>query len=234
MVVLGMRVAFAAGLAGMIGLIWIFWARKETKPLTTLVGPCQNCRTGPTLQSVQSGAEPHPDIHSDRLSCLLRRSDQGSFELRNVGLRGFPVGWPYQCLQPQALPFPAPLWHSAVFARIAIPEMLKIGYNKQFAAGVVAAGGTCIANPTIGHRDLCDYRRTGCGQTVGGFHPRRILALIYAFLIGGMALIGVLVRLWAASHGENGWCLLRTSNCVCCRDDHLLCLQSVRRRWARS
>ena len=31
---------------------------------------------------------------------------------------------------------------AAVFARIAIPEMLKIGYNKQFAAGVVAAGGT--------------------------------------------------------------------------------------------
>ena len=31
---------------------------------------------------------------------------------------------------------------SAVFARIAIPEMLKIGYNKPFSAGVVAAGGT--------------------------------------------------------------------------------------------
>ncbi|UCE30323.1 MAG: TRAP transporter large permease subunit, partial [Burkholderiales bacterium] len=31
---------------------------------------------------------------------------------------------------------------SAVFARIAIPEMLAIGYDKRFAAGVVAAGGT--------------------------------------------------------------------------------------------
>ena len=31
---------------------------------------------------------------------------------------------------------------AAVFARIAIPEMLKVGYNKAFAAGVVAAGGT--------------------------------------------------------------------------------------------
>ncbi|MEM7320531.1 MAG: TRAP transporter large permease, partial [Pseudomonadota bacterium] len=27
LVVVGMRVAFAAGLAGLIGLIWIFWAR---------------------------------------------------------------------------------------------------------------------------------------------------------------------------------------------------------------
>jgi C4-dicarboxylate transporter, DctM subunit len=31
---------------------------------------------------------------------------------------------------------------SAVFAKIAIPEMLKLGYDKRFAAGVVAAGGT--------------------------------------------------------------------------------------------
>ena len=29
MVILGMRVAFAAGLAGMVGLIWIFWAKKN-------------------------------------------------------------------------------------------------------------------------------------------------------------------------------------------------------------
>ena len=32
MVVLGMRVAFAAGLAGMVGLIWIFWAKKGMDP----------------------------------------------------------------------------------------------------------------------------------------------------------------------------------------------------------
>ena len=31
-VVLGMRVAFAAGLAGLIGLIWIFWAKKSYDP----------------------------------------------------------------------------------------------------------------------------------------------------------------------------------------------------------
>ncbi|MEM7523366.1 MAG: TRAP transporter large permease subunit, partial [Pseudomonadota bacterium] len=28
MVILGMRVAFAAALAGMIGLVWVFWAKK--------------------------------------------------------------------------------------------------------------------------------------------------------------------------------------------------------------
>ncbi|HAV08523.1 MAG TPA: C4-dicarboxylate ABC transporter permease, partial [Rhodobacteraceae bacterium] len=31
---------------------------------------------------------------------------------------------------------------SAVFARIAIPEMQAVGYDKRFAAGVVAAAGT--------------------------------------------------------------------------------------------
>ena len=31
---------------------------------------------------------------------------------------------------------------SAVFARVAIPEMLRYGYDKKLAAGVVAAGGT--------------------------------------------------------------------------------------------
>ena len=31
---------------------------------------------------------------------------------------------------------------AAVFSRIAIPEMLKEGYDKKLAAGVVAAGGT--------------------------------------------------------------------------------------------
>jgi len=28
LVILGMRVAFAAALAGVVGLIWIFWAKK--------------------------------------------------------------------------------------------------------------------------------------------------------------------------------------------------------------
>ena len=31
---------------------------------------------------------------------------------------------------------------AAVFARVAIPEMLRDGYNRKLAAGVVAAGGT--------------------------------------------------------------------------------------------
>ncbi len=29
LIIIGMRVAFAAGIAGLIGLVWIFWAKKE-------------------------------------------------------------------------------------------------------------------------------------------------------------------------------------------------------------
>jgi hypothetical protein len=46
--------------------------------------------------------------------------------------------------QPVAVPLienAATVATSAVFARIAVPEMLKLGYDKRFAAGVVAAGG---------------------------------------------------------------------------------------------
>src|SRR5690606_7481522 len=34
---------------------------------------------------------------------------------------------------------------AAVFARVAIPEMLEAGYDKRLSAGVVAAGGTLDA-----------------------------------------------------------------------------------------
>jgi len=56
---------------------------------------------------------------------------------------------------------------AAVFARIAIPEMLKIGYNKQFAAGIV--------EQDVGKLLLA------------GFIPGAFSAVIYAALIIGIA-----------------------------------------------
>ena len=79
---------------------------------------------------------------------------------------------------------------SAVFARIAIPEMLKIGYDKRFAAGVVAAGGT-LASLIPPSAILVIYAII-VEQSVGklllaGFLPGLVSALIYAGLIVGMA-----------------------------------------------
>jgi len=79
---------------------------------------------------------------------------------------------------------------SAVFARIAIPEMLKLGYDKRFAAGVVAAGGT-LASLIPPSAILVIYAII-VEQSVGklllaGFVPGAVSALIYAALVVGLA-----------------------------------------------
>ena len=51
LVLVGMRVAFAAGLAGLVGLVWIFWAKfcydpdRFGKALTVAVKTRGRCRT---------------------------------------------------------------------------------------------------------------------------------------------------------------------------------------------
>lgn len=79
---------------------------------------------------------------------------------------------------------------SAVFARIAIPEMLSLGYDKRFAAGVVAAGGT-LASLIPPSAILVIYAII-VEQSVGklllaGFLPGAVSALIYAALVVGLA-----------------------------------------------
>ncbi len=79
---------------------------------------------------------------------------------------------------------------SAVFARIAIPEMLKLGYDKRFAAGVVAAGGT-LASLIPPSAILVIYAII-VEQSVGklllaGFLPGAVSAIIYAGLVIGLA-----------------------------------------------
>jgi len=81
---------------------------------------------------------------------------------------------------------------SAVFARIAIPEMLKLNYDKAFAAGVVAAGGT-LASLIPPSAILVIYAII-VEQSVGklllaGFLPGLVSALIYGGLVVGLAKI---------------------------------------------
>jgi tripartite ATP-independent transporter DctM subunit len=75
---------------------------------------------------------------------------------------------------------------SAVFARIAVPEMLKLGYDKRFASGVVAAGGT-LASLIPPSAILVIYAII-VEQDVGallmaGFLPGAVSALIYGALV---------------------------------------------------
>jgi tripartite ATP-independent transporter DctM subunit len=79
---------------------------------------------------------------------------------------------------------------SAVFARIAIPEMLKLGYDRRFAAGVVAAGGT-LASLIPPSAILVIYAiitESSVGQLLlAGFIPGAVSALIYGGLVIGLA-----------------------------------------------
>jgi C4-dicarboxylate transporter DctM subunit len=81
---------------------------------------------------------------------------------------------------------------SAVFARVAIPEMLKMGYDKRFAAGVVAAGGT-LASLIPPSAILVIYAII-VEQDVGtllmaGFIPGIVSAFIYGGLVVFLALM---------------------------------------------
>ena len=78
---------------------------------------------------------------------------------------------------------------AAVFSRVAIPDMLKNGYDKRLAAGVVAAGGT-LASLIPPSAILVIYAiivEESVGKLLlGGFLPGIVSAIIYAMLIVGM------------------------------------------------
>jgi tripartite ATP-independent transporter DctM subunit len=74
---------------------------------------------------------------------------------------------------------------SATMGKIALPEMLKKGYNRQFAAGCVAAGGllAIIIPPSVILVLYAVITNTSVGAClVGGFIPGIITTLV--FMIG--------------------------------------------------
>ena len=148
LVVLGMRVAFAAAMAGITGLILIFWAKKGYDP--------SQFTWALTIAAKTAGQVPHSKVASQALSLIptfimigylayhagLTRA---LFEAAKRWVGWMPGGLGVATVFATAgfaAVSGASVATSAVFARIAIPEMLKIGYDKKFAAGVVAAGGT--------------------------------------------------------------------------------------------
>jgi len=81
---------------------------------------------------------------------------------------------------------------AAVFARVAIPEMLKAGYAQRLAAGVVAAGGT-LATLIPPSAILVIYAiivEESVGRLLlAGFIPGIVSALIYMAIIVGWSLL---------------------------------------------
>ena len=196
MVLLGMRVAFAAGLAGFLGLVWLRWNGFDYNP--------DRFWNAVKISVKVAGLTPHSKVSAQVLSLIpvfiligylayYARLTMALFEAAKRWIAWVPGGLAVSTVFATAgfaAVSGASVATAAVFARIAIPEMLKIGYNKQFAAGVVAAGGT-LASLIPPSAILVIYAII-VEQDVGklllaGFIPGAFSALVYATLIVGIA-----------------------------------------------
>ena len=198
LVVLGVRVAFAAAIAGMIGLIWIFWDKRDYEP--------EQFIWALTVAVKTAGQVPHSKISSQALSLIptfiligylayYAGLTKALFEAAKRWVGWVPGGLAVATVFATAgfaAVSGASVATSAVFARIALPEMTDIGYDKRFAAGVVAAAGT-LASLIPPSAILVIYAII-VEQDVGalllaGFLPGAFSALVYGLLIVGMAVV---------------------------------------------
>ncbi len=196
-VILGMRVAYAAALAGMVGLVWIFWSKKGYAGDEFLWALTVAVKT--------AGQVPHSKVSSQALSLIptfiligylayYAGLTRALFEAAKRWIAWVPGGLAVSTVFATAgfaAVSGASVATAAVFARIAIPEMLKIGYDKRFAAGVVAAAGTLAS--LIPPSALLVIYAIIVEQDVGklllaGFIPGVFSAFVYAALIIGLAL----------------------------------------------
>jgi len=198
MVVIGTRVAFAAAIAGLTGLIWIFWAKKGYDPAAF--------GWALTVATKTAGQVPHSKVTSQALSLIptfiligylayYAGLTKALFTAAKRWVGWLPGGLGVSTIFATAgfaAVSGASVATSAVFARIAIPEMLEIGYDRRFAAGVVAAAGT-LASLIPPSAILVIYAII-VEQDVGalllaGFIPGAFSALIYAGMVIGMAMV---------------------------------------------
>jgi C4-dicarboxylate transporter DctM subunit len=186
-VLIGVRVAFAAAAAGFIGLAWIFSAR-------------MGFEKGIVVAMKMAGTIPHSKVSTLALSLIPTfiligflayhaGLTKALFEAAKRWLGWLPGGMGVATVFSAAgfaAVSGASVATSAVFARIAIPEMLKLGYDKRFAAGVVAASGT-LASLIPPSAILVIYAII-VEQDVGallmaGFLPGLVSAIIYGGLV---------------------------------------------------
>lgn len=198
MVLAGMRVAFAAGMAGFVGLVWLRWNGYDYDP--------EKFGKALTISVRIAGLTPQSKVSANILSLIpvfiligylayYAKLTSALFEACKRWFAWVPGGLAVSTVFATAgfsAVSGASVATAAVFARIAIPEMLKIGYNKQFAAGVVAAGGT-LASLIPPSAILVIYAII-VEQDVGklllaGFIPGAFSAIVYAGLIIGIAMI---------------------------------------------
>lgn len=191
LVLIGVRVAFAAAFVGIVGLCLYFMQR-------------QGFDRGLVTALKLAGQVPHSKSSGYALSLIptfivigylayYAGLTKALFEMAKRWVGWVPGGLGVSTVFATAgfaAVSGASVATSAVFARIAIPEMLKLNYDKAFAAGVVAAGGT-LASLIPPSAILVIYAiivEESVGKLLlAGFLPGFVSALIYAALVIGLA-----------------------------------------------
>ncbi len=192
-VLIGVRVAFAAAIAGFLGLLWYFTAKLGFEKAFWVA-----VKT--------AGTVPHSKVSTSALSLIpvfiligflayYAGLTKALFEAAKRWVGWLPGGMALATVFSTAgfaAVSGASVATSAVFARIAIPEMLRLGYDKRFAAGVVAASGT-LASLIPPSAILVIYaiivEQDVGALLVAGFLPGAVSALIYAGLVIGLAML---------------------------------------------
>ena len=188
--ILGVRVAFAAGIAGFIGLVELI----GFAPGASTAGSIPYAKTSLYALSVLP-----PFILIGFLAFHAGMTTK-LFDAARKWIGWVPGGLAVATVMAQAgfaAVSGASTATAAVFSRVAIPEMLRNGYDTRLAAGVVAAGGT-LATLIPPSAILVIYALI-VEESVGalllaGFLPGVVSALIYAAII----------ILWAKSHPAAG------------------------------
>lgn len=191
LVIMGMRVAFATALVGMTGLFLIFAEKQGVErgffTAIRIAGQVPHSKTAANVLGLI------PTFILIGYLAYYAGLTKSLFEAAKRWVGWVPGGLAVATVFATAgfaAVSGASVATSAVFARIAIPEMLKEGYDKRFAAGVVAAGGT-LASLIPPSAILVIYAiitESSVGALLmAGFLPGLVSAMIYGGLIIGMA-----------------------------------------------
>lgn len=195
LVVFGVRVAFAAGITGLVGLVLIIGSRRARD------GDVFDwIAAGWTAGAGLAGTLAHSEVTHYSLSVLpmfiligflayYAGLTQGAFRCARAWLGWLPGGLAVATVFATAgfaAVSGASTATAAVFSRVAIPEMLKYGYQQRLAAGVVAAGGT-LASLIPPSAILVIYaiivEESVGALLLAGFIPGAVSALIYMAII---------------------------------------------------
>lgn len=189
LIVIGMRVVFATALVGLLGLVAIFYVKPNFDLLRAFEVAGGIAGQTPHSKSVAYPLSVLPMFILIGFLAFYAGITKAVFEAARRWIGWVPGGLAVASVFATAgfaAVSGASTSTAAVFARIAIPEMLKYGYDRRLAAGVVAAGGTLAS--LIPPSAILVLYAIIVEESVGalllaGFLPGIFSAIIYALLI---------------------------------------------------